>query len=248
MSINDLLAITVALPHESKAILPQLSIQATTRFQQAVLYEGLLGSQPCVLLQTGIGARYAAAGVAYLLQHYPVRRLLVTGYCGGLSSGINTGDGILASEVLDEQDGTRLAGSTAWRQEIFEKLGSQNIPVHQGALLQVEKPAMSPEAKKILGEKFSALGVDMESFSVLKLAQGRQNIASLALRFVVDPVGVDLADTGSFVDATGQFQPMPFLKQALNRPNIFFKLPGLQRMASQARRQLAKSIEVIFEL
>jgi nucleoside phosphorylase len=248
MPISDLLAITVALPHEAKAILPFLTVKATTRYQKAVLYEGDLGSQACILLQTGMGAAYARQGTEYLLQHYPVKRLLVTGYCGGLAPGIKTGDGILAETILSEKDGSRLSASEAWHQEIFQKLLSQNVSLHRGALVEVEKPALTSEGKKKLGEKFSALGVDMESFSVLKIAQGRQNIASLALRFVVDPVGVDLAGTEVLVDPVGHFQTVPFLKQALRRPRIFLQLPGLEKMASQARRQLAKSIEVIFDL
>lgn len=248
MPISELTAITVALPHESKAVLPHLKIQATTRFQKAVLYEGRLGGQSCVLLQTGMGAQYAAQGTDYLFRHYPVRRLLITGYCGGLIPAVKTGDGVLADEILSEQENVSLPCVSSWRDEIFEKLRSKNISLHSGAIVQVEKPVTTPEAKKQLGEKFQAVAVDMESFSVLKTAQGRQNITSLVLRFVVDPVGVDLADTESLVDSAGHFQAMPFLKQALRRPKIFLKLPGLERMASQARRQLAKSIELIFDL
>jgi adenosylhomocysteine nucleosidase len=248
MPISELLAIAVALPHESKAILPHLKVQATTRFQKSVLYEGDLGAQPCVLLQTGMGAEHAQQGAAYLVQHYPVRRILVTGYCGGLVPGVQTGDGILAEEVISEKDGARLVCAESWRREVLNQLQSKSISTHGGALIQVERPAASPEAKKKLAEGFRATGVDMESFSVLKIAQERQNITSLALRFVVDPVGVDLAETEAFVDSAGHFQAVPFLKQALRRPGIFLKLPGLERMASKAHRQLAKSIEVIFDL
>jgi nucleoside phosphorylase len=248
MPISDLLAITVALPHESKAILPHLKVQATTRVNRAVLYEGQLGPQACVLLQSGMGGKLAGQGADYLLQHFPVRRLLITGYCGALVNGIQSGDAILASELIEEKEGSPLSCSPTWRDEVLEKLRGNNITIHSGIIVQVEKPVTDPEAKKKLGEKFQAKGVDMESFSVLKTAQGRQNITSLALRFVVDPVGVDLADTESLVDSAGHFQAMPFLKQALHRPKIFLKLPGLERMASQARRQLAKSIELIFDL
>jgi nucleoside phosphorylase len=195
-----------------------------------------------------MGARHAEQGAAYLLQHYPVRRLLVTGYCGGLSPGIKTGDGILAREVLSEKDGARLTTSEVWRGNILDKMRSQNISLNDGILVQVEKPVLTPEAKKKLGEKYQAQGVDMESFSVLKIAQAQQNITSLALRFVVDPVDVNLADTEAFVDSAGHFQAMPFLKRALRRPKLFLELPGLERMASQARRQLAKTIELIFDL
>ena len=248
MPISDLLAITVALPHEAKAILPFFTIKAITRYQKAKIFEGALGTHPCILLQTGMGSSAAEQGTAYLLEHFPVSRLLVTGYCGALVAGIKTGDGILAEEILLEKNGERLGASETWHQEIFQKLLSQNVSLHRGNLLQVEKPVLEPEAKKTLGEKFQAIGVDMESFSVLKTAQGRQNIASLALRFVVDPVDIDLADTTAFVDSTGHFQPVPFLKEVVRRPRIFLQLPGLERMASQARRQLAKSIEVIFDL
>lgn len=248
MPIADYRVIVVALPHEAQAVLPHLKTQSMTRYQQAKIYEGLLASRPTLLLQTGIGGPAAEAAMEFLLNYFPVDRVLVTGYCGGLSADLPTGAAILADKIFFRTRDALVTTGQRWGEEVFRRLQSQGIPIHRGHLVQVEKPALTPEAKKKLGETFGALGVDMETFSVLKIAQRRENIASLALRFIVDPLGVDLMDTEAFVDSTGNVQGMPFVKAMLRRPKMLFRLPGLERMASQARRSLEASLKVIFEL
>jgi len=249
MPITDLLAITVALPHEAKAILPKMAISSKTQFGIGQFFEGKLGPHSCLLVQTGMGPQNAQKAAGFLIENYPVTHLLATGYCGALVPEIKNRDAILASELLSRTDSRqRIACDMSWGDRVAAKLTGLNIPVHRGVMVESPEPILKHEDKVTLAHETGALAVDMESFSVLNTVQRKEKITSLCLRFVVDALDDNLTNTEAFIEDTGGVKPLRLLGEAIRRPKLLIELPGLERLASGARKNLEKSIESVVSL
>jgi len=245
--MKELWAITVALAHEAKPILSHLKVSSETHFKKMKLFEGRLGMKNCVVLQTGMGPEKAEKATRFLIEQYPITHLLSTGYCGALKPEIKNSEGILSNRIFFKQEGLRvLQGDDPMESWIQKKLSQAKLPFHQGPLLTVSEPVLDPVEKKNLGEETGALAIDMESFSVLKVAQENQKIASLVLRFVVDAQEDSLSDTQNFMDKEKGFQPWGLVQEMLRRPKILLQLPGLERMAHRARQNMEKAILALF--
>ena len=130
---------------------------------------------------SGMGA-VRARRMALLLIAEGARGLISWGTCGGLAPELSAGALIVASHVL-ALDGARYPTSvlpvTAYADVLTRS-------VHSGALLSVPDPVMTVEEKATLYQQFGALGVDMESVALARVAAER-GVGFLAVRAVVDP-------------------------------------------------------------
>jgi nucleoside phosphorylase len=248
MQVKALWAIIVALSHEAKAILSGMAVQSHTRYGPIKIYEGSFAGRECLLVQTGIGPRNAEQASRFLLDYYPVTHLISTGYCGALKEGIKNSEVVLATSLLSLGGNLPpLNPDHGFFAEIKERLGRAGFAVHCGPMVTSERPVLKREDKMKLGTAAGAIAVDMESYFVLKAAQESKKIVSLAMRFVVDALDDDLADTASFVDAQSGFQPMSLLREAIRQPKILMELPGLERQAGRARKKMSAAVQSIFK-
>jgi len=242
-------ALTLALPHEVKAVLGRMKIRALTRFQGAKFWEGALGRHELILVQTGMAPAKAERSAKFLIERYPITHLLSSGYCGGLREDLRTGDAVLASEVTS--GATAADSSETSDRELLEQarrcLSELKIPHHTGRLLTSSKPILKiPEKKKVFSQS-QAIAVDMESYAILKAVQtSGKKIASVTVRFVVDAAQEELVDTGAFLDENSQVRPLKLAQEILRRPKILMDLPALDRKASQARARMAEFFQSFF--
>lgn len=242
-------AVIVALPHEAKALLPELKVHAQTTYHAGKLYEGEYRKRPVLLLQTGMGSANATRAVEFLLEHHPVHRCLITGYCGGLVPGLKTGHGVLATRLLSQADEKSiLQPEFPQLDSLRTGLKSQGLEVQEGSLVEVARPVLELKDKQSLQQTSGAIAVDMESFSVLKALKADEKIASLILRFVVDPLEENLADTEAFIDDQCGVRPWKLLQETFRNPKLLIDLPQLDRLARQARRQMKKALDYLLNL
>lgn len=73
-------------------------------YQQKVIagipfYQGKLGDQEVILLQSGIGKVNAALGTTILLSHFHPEAVINTGSAGGFNEDLEVGDMVISSEV-----------------------------------------------------------------------------------------------------------------------------------------------------
>lgn len=251
MSEKKTWAIVVALPHETKALLSQISVASKTSYGAGVLYQGSYLGQDILLLQTGMGPQRAAMAMQFLLAHHPFTHLWITGYCGGLSSQLKSGDAMIATELgnLDPGEAVSLTPSQEG-QTLKELLAQHGVESHLGLLVQSKDPVRTSAQKKEVYKNTGALAVDMESYSLLKTVSNFEEntkikIASFVLRFVVDTWEDELADTDSFVNDRGKVRPLQLAGEMLKRPRLIKDLTALEKLASKARAQLAKSFPLI---
>lgn len=94
------IAIVSAMHQELRALLPLLADVRPVTIGGRVFHVGHLHARPVVLVLSGIGKVAAAATTTLLIHEFDVAQLLFTGVAGGLHSGVQVGDVVLASELL----------------------------------------------------------------------------------------------------------------------------------------------------
>lgn len=94
------LAILSAMHQELHALLPLL--QNARRIERAgrSFHFGELHGHPVVLALSGIGKVAAATTATLLIHTFQARSLVLTGVAGGLRSGVNVGDVVVAQQLL----------------------------------------------------------------------------------------------------------------------------------------------------
>ncbi|MDX1386400.1 MAG: hypothetical protein R3257_02340 [bacterium] len=249
MQIGKLWAIVFALPHEAKAFLPKFEIASTTTFHGSKVYEGSWKQRPVLLLQTGMGPKRAYQATSFLLNHYPVSHLVSTGYGGALNGELQVGDGVIATSLLDCRHPKEIIRPNFPNPEaLATSMKSLGFPLHAGRFVQSPRPVLASKEKEEMAINFKGLEVDMESFGVLKAANEKEKITSLAIRFIVDEQGVSLPDTSSFLDKEGGVHVSPLVREAVRRPKILVALPQLDRWARIARRHMEKAMDTLMNL
>lgn len=247
---RELWAITVALPHEAAALRVHFRGGAQTRYRHMTVQEGLLGDRDALLVVTGMGPERAGVSARFLFSQFPVTHLVSTGYCGGLKPGLVCGDAVLAERCafVEEPQGGVLCDLPLLR-KAEEALKLADIPARLGTLLTASKPVLKTADKESLGARTGATAVDMESAAILKeAAAASKKIASVTVRFIVDALGDELADTGAFLGEDAAVKPLSLAREVLRRPKLLQELPDLGRKAARARVGLTRFLGRFFGL
>ncbi|WP_431125511.1 5'-methylthioadenosine/adenosylhomocysteine nucleosidase [Variovorax paradoxus] len=93
-------AIVAAMHEELSALLAQMPDEQRVRVAGRDFWVGHLHGQPVVAVLSRIGKVAAAVTATVLLERFGVRAIVFTGVAGGLASGVNVGDVVVASELL----------------------------------------------------------------------------------------------------------------------------------------------------
>jgi adenosylhomocysteine nucleosidase len=186
-----------------------------------------------VFLQTGIGIadpralaeRVAAAGVSGLIS---------IGTAGGLMPDLAPGALLLPATVRDA-DGNIFPVDSEWHARVctvLEKTGR----VHTGDVTGANRVVRHPDQKKSLRQQTQAIGVDMESAALAKIAADA-GLPFLVLRVVMDTAADEIPEAAMMsIDKGGNTRSMALLRHLLiHWPDI----PGL--MLTMARFKTASS-------
>ena len=93
-------AIVAAMHEELSALLAQMPDEQRVRVAGRDFWVGHLHGQPVVAVLSRIGKVAAAVTATVLLERFGVRAIVFTGVAGGLAPGVNVGDVVVASELL----------------------------------------------------------------------------------------------------------------------------------------------------
>ena len=94
------LAIVSAMDQELRALLPWLQQRRSIEQAGRSFHLGEIHGRAVVLALSGIGKVAAASTATLLLHNFAARALVFTGVAGGLSSGVNVGDVVVARQLL----------------------------------------------------------------------------------------------------------------------------------------------------
>ncbi len=93
-------AIVAAMHEELAALLAQMPDEQRVRVAGRDFWVGHLHGQPVVAVLSRIGKVAAAVTATVLLERFGVRAIVFTGVAGGLAPGVNVGDVVVATELL----------------------------------------------------------------------------------------------------------------------------------------------------
>jgi adenosylhomocysteine nucleosidase len=94
------IAIVAAMHEELSALLAQMPDEQRVRVAGRDFWVGHLQGQPVVAVLSRIGKVAAAVTATVLLERFGVRAIVFTGVAGGLAPGVNVGDVVVATELL----------------------------------------------------------------------------------------------------------------------------------------------------
>ncbi|HLG30659.1 MAG TPA: 5'-methylthioadenosine/S-adenosylhomocysteine nucleosidase, partial [Candidatus Brocadiales bacterium] len=214
-----MIAVVCAMSSEVEPIKAQMNVLKTFCEESATFYQAEFNGFPITIVQSGIGRDKAAAATGRLLQLFKIQLVISAGFAGGLQKKINIGDLIIAKNVLytkhvehqtqqSERPGELKAVSSLPCEPSFVRLAmdianEEGLKIHVGDIVTVDEMIAQSKTKTLLGEKTSALAVDMETAFVGQVASNA-GIPCVSVRSISDDVADDIVvDFRRFVDDAG---------------------------------------------
>ena len=214
----DRVAVLAPMVSELRPVVKAFSLHRAEVGGRAA-HTGALGDVEIVAVKIGMGTRAAAAATERLLDAITVDHVLVVGIAGGVLPGVEIGDMIFPSRVVDHASGAEYVPAGLAPGEA------------SGTLLTSDEFFVQPDELDRLASR-GVVGLDMETAAVAAVCE-RREVEWSVVRSVSDrpgevPVGVlDLAGE----DGTPNLgRAMRFM---VTRP---WKVPGLVRLAQNSQR------------
>jgi nucleoside phosphorylase len=236
----DDVAIFAALGWEARAVLAALAGVEADR--SAGTWRGYLGDgASCVVVQTGMGGRRAAAAA----ERAPAARLfLVCGCAGAVVPGLRAGTLVAATSLVPLDGAGRPGAAIALDGARLVKAAAQRgVAMRAGGLATASKVLETPEAKA-QAARFGALIVDMESGAVAAVAR-RRGAAFQALRVVLDEADQRLPRAVLAIDDAGEVRLAATLARLTPRPWCWPEIARLARQRAIAERRLRTALGVL---
>jgi adenosylhomocysteine nucleosidase len=251
-----------ALEGELAGIRRQMKIASSSVAGEALIEEGWLGGQECVLVQSGMGRQRAERALDVVLQRYTPSAVLSLGFCGALAAKLRAGDLVICSQLLAlltmpsplrpappvgllNCDNRLVA--RALRVEMPLNWGVRLLSPRRrahpvgGGCLTVPSAASHRQVKEWLSWNFTGAVVDMESFWLGSLAQ-EAGVPFLAVRAVSDPLTESLPPLEGVVDAFGRTKKSILGQYLVTHPIAAGELVRLGFHARRAQKSLTSFV------
>ncbi len=199
--------------------------------------------RPSVLmLETGVGTAAMETALCWCLSEprfcgmpYRPRLLVSVGFSGALQPEQRVGDLVLATEVVDPQ---------GHRWPAVRPAVCANPDIAAGRLLTVPQLVSDPREKQLLGRRYDALAVDMESAVAARLCY-QHNIPFACLRVISDDWQTPLSP--HLVELLQQERvSIPRLAgQVMRHPRLIGELWRLARQTRHGSREILEPLSVI---
>src|ERR1043165_1251980 len=189
------------------------------------------------VLQAGIGAQRAANVATQLSERTTAPRVVIsTGFCGGLSEGLQVGEVVVGSKIV-RAGPPELNSGQELAQKIYDALSRAGLRVCQGRMLCSETAVATSTKKRSLGKEFSAHAVDMESYALAENLPRETRV--IFVRAVSDTVDDELPPgVCEFLDENGRPRLKKITGFIFRKPGNVKTLIGLGKRASIAAKAL----------
>jgi adenosylhomocysteine nucleosidase len=189
--------------------------------------------RPLLVFETGIGSSAMAPLLRWLFEQ-PGRpeRIVSAGFSGALQPGLSIGDLIWAEELVDHEGKHWPTAAAA---------GVAPGTAKAGRLLTMPELVGAVEQKRLLGEQFRALAVDMETAEIGRLCHDH-GVPLACLRVISDDWTTPLSPQLVEVLRHGRVAPVRLLGALLRKPALLGELWNLGRQTHLAARQLAQGL------
>jgi adenosylhomocysteine nucleosidase len=193
-------------------------------------------SDGAVLKVSGMGPKRAALASQILLGK-GATALLSWGSAGGLSRELSPGSLILPKAVI-ASDQSLYHVETSWHQRLCNRLKG-HVDFHTEPLVESTTVVCTPAEKAVLFHRTGAIGVDMESAAVAKVAREAQ-VPFMVVRAVADSTDTTVPQSSlNAVDEFGRLSCLKLIQGLANHPGELFALVRIARNYHAAQRTLA---------
>ena len=199
-----------------------------------------INGREILLVATGVGKERASAAARYVLENYPVAKVISTGFAGSLNEKTEAGDVVSASLLEVEKarpDERPIVADSALASAAQRIQDGKGFRAFAGTGVTVDEVCATPAAKRRLCAEFKADFVDMESFWIGRAAT-EKNLPFLTVRAVSDSVVDDLSFIGE-VTAEGRVLPGRIVRRFISHPGDISRSLGLAGQIGRASRNLA---------
>ena len=187
-------------------------------------FEAKIAAGPGVLVLSRNSRRELATAAENAARH-GYRGIVSFGVAGGLAAGLQPGDWVVASSIVDAQSAR--ATDAAWSQNLLNAIDG----AHYAPIAGVDTPVAEPARKRELHRTTGAAAVDMESHVVAELAAAH-GLAFTALRVIVDPADRTIPSAALLGMGAGpRADGVAVLRELVAQPS---QLPRLVRIALDA--------------
>ncbi len=224
-----------ALGVESAGFKESLESPTPVKMENRTVTVGKLGQRTVGVVETGVGRKAAAAAARDVMDIVGPTWIVSAGFAGGLVSDLKRGHVVMANCVGD------LEGSEV---KIPLNLTAEQIEATQGLasgkLLTVDKIIRTVEEKRELGEKHTAVAVDMETLAIAQACAEKETML-ISVRIISDtvdqPLPKDLEKLMSQKTTSGMLGAAA--ATIFNRPGSIKDMWNLNAMANKASDKLA---------
>ena len=235
-------AILAALRREISPLEARTTISRRWRSGWFRAARGILDGTDVILASTGDGAENAASGARALLDHHPVRRVIVVGVAGALSPALAHGGLLLAREVLDES--VPVSGpDSAWLQRALRGTGAIPATIVSSRTILCTRRAKREAYHRL--PRGTVAGIDLETATFARAASER-GIPYIALRAISDVAEESLPmDFNALRDGTGAVDVRRVVLQALSRPRLLLSLWSYRGKMALCSENLAGAVRTL---
>lgn len=239
--------LVVALAAERHALRGSLQSAQQGALGNRPTVRGTLAGRDVLLVQGGIGRERARQAVIAAAGTFGAQAVWSLGFAGGLVDTLRPGDLVCPSAILDDGEpaGAPIAFDAS-HTAVCAALRRARLPVDSGALITVEAPLRTPDAKRAAHRRSGAVAVEMEAAGVARAAQAL-GIPWAALKVVVDAAGDSLpASLARCTSPGGDLRWRGLLVGVREGRRFWRPLLRLGRASRVAGRNLWQGFEVAF--
>ena len=239
-SANPPLAVFTALAWENAAV--RAALQQVRREDKRVWW-GRAGQHDVIVITGGIGPRRTQQVVDQFAA-IPFSAVLSVGCAGALTSGLAPGQLILAPDVrmdianTDESEYVeRYPVHPPFLAQARTAADQAGIAVAEGALFTSRQVLFTSEDKVQAGKRTEAIAVEMESGVHAAFAQ-RRALPFLAVRVILDPVGMSLPAVKGLTTPEGDIRPLKAVSRLVTHPRSLPVLLELKRIRARSAQTI----------
>lgn len=225
-----MIAVTFALPAESREFLRHLSHKSRSDRDSVRTVRGKIGDRVIEVLHTGVGEKVCRQRLGKFLQDQKFDCLISAGFAGAIADDLQIGDLLIARNfsTIDLNQKPSLLSS---------------LPIHVADLLTVPGLIESPEERLTLARTSGASAVDMETKFIAQ-ACATHGLPLLSLRVISDtPRNLFPAPANILFDIEQQrTHLLKLARHFLVRPNHFSRLAQFAKRIGSAQKTLAAAL------
>ncbi|MGQ3686275.1 MAG: phosphorylase family protein [Candidatus Loosdrechtia sp.] len=234
-----MIAVFFALRQELESLKSKVNILKKIQYAHAVFYQSEFCGFPITLIQTGIGKNVAEI-IQQLSKCVTIQLMISSGFAGSVNSNVEVGDLVIGRQVLasfqDALEGeihvdSLLACDVPVTDLAMKSCNTYDFKLHCGDILSVNKIVKKSSTKKHIGNKTSAIAIDMESFAIAEQAYA-MGVPFAVIRSISDGVEEDVEINEKMVTKGGNINIPATAFHILNKPH---HIPTLNRLRKQTK-------------